>query len=78
MTTFVTQSNLRKRLGITNRTFRARISAAGIEPDAVLLERSKQGAAQALFSVEKLPALRLALTVALRVKRPAQIIQTIA
>ena len=62
ITTFVTQTELRKRAGgISNRTFRNRIAIAGIVPDGVLLEKSRHQTASALWNVANLPALRRAL-----------------
>ncbi len=55
MKTYLSQTSLARRLGVTNETLVARIRASGLEADAAVINGNKS---HPLFDCEKLPELR--------------------
>jgi len=57
---FLSTNELQRRVGISARTLRKRLAWRGIEPDGFVVVGSKEPTP--IYEVEKLPALREALT----------------
>lgn len=60
MKIFLTTNELQRRVGISPQTLRKRLAWRGVQPDGFVVNGSKEPSP--IYEVEKLPALREALT----------------